>query len=162
MVLADATRVDHSEPVVGNFGEQAALAWDGRGHNNIERGEAIGGDDEEAFAAFVCVGEVGEAVDVANLATAKALEVEVGVEEGIILVSEEWRERICSRLWRWRGNHRAKRTPLGPERIGVKDEGWCVAAALSETKRATGAFACGTLDFAMADWGDGPLHDRVL
>lgn len=81
--LADAAGGDHGLPEEGELGEQAALAGDGRGHDDVEGADAIAGDDEESRAgAERGCGGGGEWVDVADFAAAGAGEEEAGVGEG--------------------------------------------------------------------------------
>jgi hypothetical protein len=53
------------KPEKRNLRKDFALVWDGRGHNDVECGETIGGDHEEMLA---------KVVDVANLPASGELE----------------------------------------------------------------------------------------
>lgn len=65
---ADAGVVDFSEPECGDFGQQDALARDGCGHDDIECGDAVGGDEQQGCVVFD--GAWWEVIDIADLTLA--------------------------------------------------------------------------------------------
>lgn len=80
---ADAGALDEAEPEDGHVGEDAALGGQRRGKNDVEGGEAVGGDDEQTRGVG---GGGGEVVDVADLAFAAIGEGQGGGGEG----GHEW------------------------------------------------------------------------
>jgi len=97
VIADDPARAEEREPAQAHRGQEASLARDRRRHDDIERAQAVGGDDEER-----CCGIRRRAVHVAHLSFAATGERELRAEDGC----GNPRGRRACRL----GNHRRQST----------------------------------------------------
>jgi hypothetical protein len=77
--FAEAFAFDHVEPERGDFGEEGSFAWEESWEDDIERGKAIGGDEEECrFVEGTC----GELIDITDFAGDSSGKPKVGGADG--------------------------------------------------------------------------------
>ncbi len=67
------------EPEVRELGEDAALVGNGGGHDDVEGGDAIGGDDQQLVGDARGIG--GELVDIADFSAADRQAGDVGLKQ---------------------------------------------------------------------------------